>query len=339
MDIAKIFRADMSELIGAYFDGEKIFLARLTDKSETLEVDADGAEFEQLAEKILQVCSQRNWRTSAVGFCLQELDAVTFQTEVGNVPEKEIPAMVKSWAAAQAGADAAFAFTRVGEELWMETLPRTRLNSICAAFDKFGLKLCALSVMPSDLLTKISPFDRAKFIATVIREKKSSNLLTARGGVWNWKKISQAVAAIFFGTILFTSATLLLDYHDAANNLDAAKTSLEELRGELAVKENLDADIAELNRLNKICAAQKVSPKQFNFLVNLGKVAGGGVRLTSVHADENFLELEGLAVTPDAVKSYLGRVKNSVIQTARLESSSERDDGEISFVIRAKVQS
>ena len=339
MDIAKIFRADVSELIGAYFDGEKIFLARLTDKSETLEVEADGTEFEQLAEKILQVCRQRDWKTSAVGFCLQDSDAVTFQTEVGNVPEKEIPAMVKSWAAAQAGADAAFAFTRVGEELWMETLPRTRLNEICAAFDKFGLKLCALSVMPSDLLTKISPFDKAKFIATVIREKKSPNLLTARGGIWNWKKISQAVAAIFFGAILFTSAKILLDYQVAANNLDAAKTSLDKLREDLAVKENLDADIAELNRLNKICAAQKVSPKKFNFLLNLGRVAGGGVRLTSVRADENFLELEGLAVTPDAVKSYLGSVKNSVIQTARLETSSERDDGEIFFVIRAKVQS
>lgn len=339
MDIAKIFRADVSELIGAYFDGEKIFLARLTDKLETLEVEANGAEFEQLAEKILQVCLQRDWKTSAVGFCLQDSDAVTFQTEVGNVPEKEIPAMVKSWAAAQAGADAAFAFTRVGEELWMETLPRTRLNELCAAFDKFGLKLCALSVMPSDLLTKISPFDRAKFIATVIREKKSSNLLTARGGVWNWKKISQAVAAIFFGAILFTSAKILLDYQVAANNLDAAKISLDELRDDLAVKENLDADIVELNRLNKICAAQKVSPKKFNFLLNLGRVAGGGVRLTSVRADENFLELEGLAVTPDAVKSYLGSVKNSVIQTARLETSSERDDGEIFFVIRAKVQS
>lgn len=339
MNVANFFREDLSEIIGAYFDGEKIFIARLTDKTETIEVDADIAEFEHVAEKIYLACTQRGWKISTVGFCLQDLDAVTFQTEVGNVPEKDLPAMVKSWAAAQAGIDAAFDFTRVGAELWMETLPRTRLEEICAAFDKFGLNLRALSVMPSDFLKKISPFDRAEFIAAIVRERKSPNLLTARGSVWNWKKISQAVAAIFFGVIIIFSAKVLLEYHDADNELDEAKTSLDELRGELAVKENLDADIAELNRLNKICAAQKVSPTKLNFLLNLGKIAGGGVHLTRIRADENFLELEGLANSPDAVKSYLGRVKNSVIQSARLETSSERDDGEIFFVIRAKVQS
>ena len=42
----------------------------------------------------------------------------------------------------------------------------------------------------------------------------------------------------------------------------------------------------------------------------------------------------GIADTPDAVKDYLARVKDFAAQKARLESSSERDDGDIAFVIR-----
>ena len=68
----KFFRADTSEIISAYFDGEKIFIARLTEKFETAEVEANDAEIEQLAEKISRECHQRGWKTSLVGFCLRE---------------------------------------------------------------------------------------------------------------------------------------------------------------------------------------------------------------------------------------------------------------------------
>ena len=337
MELLKIFREDVGEVVGAYFDGEKIFLACSAENFATIELDAAGAELDDIAEKISVACRQRGRKISAVGFCLRESDAVTYQMEVANVPEAELPAMVKSWAAAQAGADAAFAFATVGAEIWMETLPRTKLDEICAAFEKFGLNLRGLSVMPRDLLTKFSPSAATQFIAAVVREKKSPNLLSARGNTWNRKKISQAVAAIFFCAILLPSAKILIDYSDAATQLGVAKTSLDELSDELAVKENIDADIAELNRLNKICAAQKISPKNFNFLLNAGKIAGGGVRLTSIRVDGDALELEGFGATPDAVRSYLSRVKNSVAGNARLESSSERDDGDIAFVIRART--
>ena len=330
----KFFREDFNEIIGAYFDGEKIFVTRPAEKFETVEVDAEGLEIEQLAEKISLICKKRGWQTSAVGFCLRESDAVTYQTEVGNLPEKEIPEMVKTWASAQAGKDAVFSFTKAGSELWMETLPRTNFEEICAAFGKFGLKLRGLSVMPVDLLTKIAPLDRTKFISEVVRNKKAPNLL-ATGDVWNWKKISQATAIIFLAMITFFTLKTFSDYSETSEEFDVAKLAINELREDVELKKAVDADIAELHRLNKICAAQAESPK-LNVLLNLGRIADKSVRLTKISVDKNSLELEGLAKTPDAVKSYLNRVKNFVAQSARLESSVERDD-ELVFVIRATL--
>ncbi|MBR2733241.1 MAG: hypothetical protein IKD80_03195, partial [Selenomonadaceae bacterium] len=106
---------------------------------------------------------------------------------------EKIPAFVKSWAQAQAGAEAAFAFTEVGGELWMETVPRRTLDDFSAAWRKFGMNLRGLSVMPADMLTKLTPLNRAEFVAQIVRNKKSPNLL-ARGSVWNASKISAAIA-------------------------------------------------------------------------------------------------------------------------------------------------
>lgn len=334
--LKKFFRQNLSEIIGAYFDGEKIFVVRLTKKFETVEVDADGAEPERLAEKISLVCIQKGWKTSTVGFCLQAEDAVTFQTEVGNIPAKEIPALVKSWAVAQAGAEAAFSFTKVGEEIWMETLPRAKVEDFRKAFKKFNMNLRGLSVMPVDMLAKVHPYDRTEFITEIIRNKKAPNLLSARGGVWNWKKISLAVAAIFLIGLLIGSAKLLFDYHEASAKLNAAKTSIEELHADIALKETIDADIAELHRINNL-AAQIEIKNNFNLLINIGKISGGDVRLTKISLEENFLELEGVTDNPDAVKNYLARVKSSVAKSARLETSKENDDGDIIFLIRAAL--
>ena len=152
--------------------------------------------------------------------------------------------------------------------------------------------------------------------------------------MWNWKKISLAAAAIFLiGQIIF-SAKIFFDYRAAKNELDAAKISVEEWSTELALKKNLDADIDELHKLNAL-AAQTDLETNFNLLINLGKISGVDVRLTKIRAEKNFLELEGLTDKPDAVKNYLARVKSSVVQSARLENSAERDDGEFVFVIRA----
>ena len=62
------FREDVSEAVGAYFGGDKIFVAHLAENFDTAEVDADSAELEHLAEKISLTCRQRGWSTSAVGF-------------------------------------------------------------------------------------------------------------------------------------------------------------------------------------------------------------------------------------------------------------------------------
>ena len=336
--VTKFFRADLSEVIGAYFDGDKIFIVRLTENFETIEIDADSSELEHIAKKISLTCQQHGWKISAVGFCLQESDAVTYQTTVENIPDKEIPAFVKSWAITQSGIDALFSFDNVGKEIWLETLPRATVDEFCTTFKNFGMNLRGLSVMPTNLLTKNNPFDNAKFIAEIVRNGKSPNLLSSRDSMWNWEKFSPAIAAVFLIVMLISSAKLFIDYRIASNELDAIKISLQERHEDLDLKKNLDADIAELNRLNKLCAEQGITTAKFNLLVNLGKVAGGGVHLTKIRADENFLELEGISVTPDAVKSYLSRVKSSVIQNARLENSSENKNGDITFTIRATLK-
>lgn len=335
--IKKFFVEDGGEVIGAYFDGERIFIARLTKKFETIEIEADGSEIEQVAEKISQACKQKGWKTSAIGFCLQQEDAVTFQTEIDNIPEKEIPALVKSWAIAQAGNDAIFSFVKVGEELWMETLPKSTASEILNAFQKFGMNLRGLSVMPADQLTKLHPYERTEFITEVIREKKAPNLLSARGGLIHWRKISFAAAAIFLCGLAVGSIKLFLDCNETSDKLDAAKISVENLSAEIALKKTLDENIAELQRINQI-AAQVETLQNFNVLLNLGTIAAENIRLTKIRAEGNFLELEGTTDDSDALKDYLERVKSYVAESARLESSSERDDGEIVFVIRAALE-
>lgn len=333
----KFFREDTAEVVGAYFDGMKLFVARLTEKFETVELDAEYAELEQIAEKISLTCKQRGWRTSSVGFCLQDGDAVIYQMTVDNLPAKAIPASVKAWAVAQAGKDAVFAFTNVGDEIWMETLPRTRFDEICAAFKKFGLNLRGLSVMPSDSPAEVTPFDRTKFIAKVVRNNAAPNILAARS-VWRWQRISAAAAVIFLIALMLATAKVFWDGNATSNALDAAKLAVNEIGADVALKKSLDADIAELHRLNALAAAQVDTPKNFNLLINLGKIADKTVRLTKIRADENSLTLEGIADTPEAVKAYLVRVKGSVAQGARLENSAARDDGDIAFTIRAALK-
>ena len=332
---AKFFREDAGAVIGAYFDGDTVFIARLTKKFETVEVEAYNLEIERLAEKIALICKQKGWKMSSIGFCLKEEDAVTFQTEISNVPEKEIPALVKSWAVAQAGADAVFSFAKVGEELWMETVPKSKAQEFTAAFQKVGLNLRGLSVMPANLLTKIHPYDRTEFITEVVRNKTAPNLLATRGGLWNWQKITQAAAAIFLTVLLFGSLKLFLDYSAANDKLNAAKVSVEDLHEELALKKVLEENVAELHQINQL-AAQIESIQNLNLLINLGEIADKDIRLTKIRASDS-LELEGVTAESDALKDYLERVKRVVAESARLESSTERD-GEIYFEIRASIK-
>lgn len=112
---------------------------------------------------------------------------------------------------------------------------------------------------------------------------------------------------------------------------------MENLSEDLALKKSLDENISELHKLNKL-AAQVDAPQNFNLLLNLGKISDRTIRLTKIRADENLLELEGVTENSAALKNYLRLVRNSVAQSARLESSTERDDGDIAFVIRAQLK-
>ena len=331
------FREDTGDVVGAYFDGETIFLARLTDIFDTTEIAADGEAFAHIAEKISVVCRERGWKTSTVGFCLRERDAVTLQTDVTNVPEKDFPALVESWSRAQTGIDAASSFTKTDGGLWMETLPRSRVDEICAAFQKFGLNLTALSVMPTNLLTKKNPLDRARFIASVAANKTSPNFLRRRGTSFNAKKISAALAIIFMVWTFVRAAGIFADWYAAANELDAANLALNELRDDINLKKFFDEDIDALRRLNNLTVAVAAT-KTFGLLINFGKVASGDVHLTALRVGENSAEVNGLATNADAVKICLARVKSSVTQRARLENSSAGDDGEITFAIRADLK-
>ena len=261
---------------------------------------------------------------------------MTFQSEVSNIPEEKIPEFVKSWAIAQTGDDAIFSYGKVGEEIWMETLPKSTVEETLSAFKKFNINLRALSVMPAELLTKIHPYDRTEFITEIIRNKSTPNLLAARNSSLNLKRISQAVAAIFFIALIAGSIKLFFDYKEAYDKLDAAKISVENLRGEFDLKETLDEIFGELHRRNNL-AAQVAAPKNFNLLISLGKISDANITLIKIRVEENFLELEGTTDKADALKNYLGRVKNFVAKSARLESSTERNDEKISFVIRASL--
>ncbi|MBR1647512.1 MAG: hypothetical protein IJ685_12160 [Selenomonadaceae bacterium] len=331
------FREDTNEFIGAYFDGEIIFLTRLTETFESAEISADGDEFVRLAEKISEACRLRGWQTQAVGFCLRERDAVTFQTEVTNVPEKDFPAFVETWSQAQSGNGSLNSFAKVGVELWMETLPKSTADEICAAFQKCGLNLIALSVMPPDLLTKKNPLDKAKFICEVAAKKILPNLLRPRENSWNVRKLSVVPIAILLIAEFVSLANFISDWRAASNELDEEKISRSEIRDDLNLKKFIDDEATEMRRLNNLIANVN-APKNFNVLINLGKISGGDVRLTKISVDENSVRVEGLATKSEAVKNYLARTKNSVVQSTRLENSSSRDDGEIIFVIRGDLK-
>ena len=344
MDVARIFSSaknffseDTNEFVGAYFDSEKIFLTRLTETFESAEISADGYEFDKIAEKISEACRQRGWNTQAVGFCLREDDAVTFQSEITNVPEKDFPAFVKSWSWAQSGNGALNSFAKVGVELWMETLPKSTANEILTAFQKCGLNLLALSIMPPDLLTKKNPLDKARFIAEVAEKKTLPNFLRPQKNSWNMRKLSAVPIIILLIIVAIQAAEISSDWRAASKELNAEKISLNELRDDLNLKKFVDDDIAEMQRLNNL-TAKVDAPKTFNLLINLGKSFGGDVRLTKIRVDENSAQLDGLATSTEVVKSCLVRVKNSVTQSARLENSSARDDGEIDFKIRADLK-
>lgn len=341
--IKNFFREDFGEILGIYHDGEKIFLARLTKKFETAEINFEIdfsdkiSPVEQLAEKILMICNQRGWKTSKIGLCLRDDDAITFRTNFENVPQNEIESAVKIWANAQAGKNSFYTFVEEDGEIWSETLSQTVVEEYISVCEKNSLNLCALSVMPnfSEESTDLTDnLDRAVFIAKVIKENKSPNLLAKKIAAWNLKKISLTMAIIFLLIFFVTAAKLFYDYREAEKNFEVVQKILAEKSETVILKKNLDAEVEEMKKINSLLASQVEKNPKLNLLIRLGKISGGSVRLKKIIASEDSAQLEGTADNPDAIGKYLSRLKNSVAEKVKLENTSANEDGEINFAIR-----
>ena len=339
--IKNVFREDFGEVLGIYHDDEKIFLARRTKKFETAEVNFEIdlsdkiSPIEQLAEKVSVICAQRGWKTSKVGLCLREGDAITLRTNFENIPQNEIDSAVKTWATSQAGKNAPYTFTEIDGEIWAETLTKTVVEEYVSAWKKNSISLCALTVMPDFSEDESSDnLDRAVFVAKVVVEKKSPNLLAEKIADWNVKKISLTAAAIFILILCGMCGKIFYDYRVAENELDAAKKILAEESETLVLKKSLDADVDEMKKINSLLAAQQENFSKLNVLIKLGKISGNAVRLKKINATENFVQLEGLAENSVAIEKYLSRLKNSLAANVKLENTSATDGGEINFTVR-----
>lgn len=343
--ILDFLREDFSEVIGAYYDGEKITLSRhIEDEIESAEVnfsiEDDVSEIEQLAEKISFICSQRGWKTSKMGFCLREGAAVTLQTPPLNIPQDEIDNAVKSWATAQVGENALYTSIKSDGEIWMETISKSTAKEYVTAWNKNSMTLCALTVKPEEISTQINlakPIEYANFVAEIVKTKKAPNFLHEHLSAWNYKKISAAIVALFFLSIVGIFIVTSYQYYNAAAQVEKLQATLAEHEDELRLKNAIDENISEMKRINELCAAQKNSIPTFNALVKLGKIADGKTYLTKINISANTVELEGIADNPDEIKSYVSRLKTNVTPNVKLGNFSS-NDGETIFTVHLTLE-
>lgn len=344
MDILKFFREDLSEILGVYYDEEKIFIARLTDKLETyefnFEIDStdNAPAVEQLAKKIKFICNKNGWKNSRVGVVLRDGVAVTLQTDFKNVPAAEIQNAVKIWAVAHAKNNARYTSVQRGNEIWMEALPAPIVEEYISAFEKNSMILCALTEIPRPLDDErpLTPFNRAIFAADVVKNKKSPNILNTKISTWNVKKISLTAAAIFLIALTGFSAKLAGDYFSAAKRAETAQTRLNSQDDIFTLKQDFDASTARLKRFYGLISAQDINLQKFNALVKIGKLSDCKIILNKIKTSGETLELEGVAESPEIVKYYLSRLKNSISPKVKLKSSTEFD-GQFIFSISVNL--
>lgn len=335
------FRADLSEVVGVYYDGEKIYLTRLTDAVESVDVNFEldlndkASEIEQLATRISMACSQRGWKTSRMGLCLREGTATTLLTDFRSVPANEIESAVKIWAIAHVGKEAAYTSIKFDDEIWMETLPQGIVDEYTAAWDKNSMTLSALTDLPPNFVAE-NEFSRSQFVAEVIKHKGMPNLLSARTGIWNVKRIVAIVAVIFLLILGGVSAKMFYEYRQTSTQLEIVRANITAMSDIADLKEIVDADIAEMKRINEMSASQNISMRKFNILIRLGKLADGRVILRRLRISDDSVSLEGFTENPAALKFYIGRLKASALYNVKLENSSVAD-GQISFGIRADL--
>ena len=331
MSILNFFRNDFSKILGIYFDGDKIFLAYLADEIEFSEFNFDG-DTNQLAEKIAYLCAKNGWENPKIALALREGTAATFQTEFKSVPENEIESAVKIWATANVGRDARCSSVKFGDEIWMEAVPENIVEEYAAAFEKKFLPLCTLTEIPDNPQRPLTPFNRAESAAEIALNNAAPNVLAGKISHWNFKRIALAAAAVFLLAVSLVSARLGYEYYAASKNLAVAQENLKEL-GELAAfKGIIEANAAEMHRLNDLISAQNITADKFNALIRIGRLIDGKIWLDKIKTSGDTLELTGTADMPDALKNYLSRLK-SFAQNVKLENSAS-NDGQIDFLIR-----
>ena len=327
------FLADFGEVVGIYHDGEKIFLARLTDKLETLEqnFEIDSAEnisaIEQLAEKISVLCSQRGWKTSKTALCLQEGDTIIFQPDFNNIPAEKIDSAVKIWATAQVGENALYTSATIDGEFFTEAIAEKVAAEYISAWEKNSMTLCAMSSLAGNVE------DKASFIAKIAAEKKSPNLLKYQDSKWDWKKIFAAVFGIFF---LLTAPILGKTYYELQSlqkNFEVLQEKLSDKAEFIDQEKNIDADIEQLQIVNEFLASQLETFPKLNTLIKIGKLSDGKISLKRIIISGNTAELEGTTTKAEEIKNYLNRLKNSITKNANLENISS-EDGQVNFTIR-----
>lgn len=335
--ILDFFKENYNEVVGAYFDGEKIYLARrLNVGVETDEVNltltSGVSEVEQIAEKISVTCAKHGWKTSKISFCLREGSANTFQTLLNNIPPKEIDNAVKSWAVSVIGKNPLYAYTKENEdakEIWMMTVSRATAAEYISAWNKYSMKLCALTVLPQEYSMKpkiIKPMTCAEYAADVAAVKKTPNFISERLSVWNYKKISLTIAALFFCALSTVFGNLFYKHQSAAAQVAELKTRVDSLNDTAELKKIVDADVAEMKRINALCAAQNNPVTAFNALVNVGRSADGTTYLRKLKIAGNSLELEGVTDNPDEIKNYVNRLKKFVAPNVKTGNLTSADD-------------
>ena len=331
------FREDFSEVVGIYYDGEKIFLARFTHKIEVdeinfeLSLNDDVSPIEQLAEKIFMILNQRGWENSKIGFCLNDDDVIIFRTVFENLPQNEIDSAVEVWAKAQAGKNAFYSFAESDGEIWAETLSETLMNEYLAAFEKNSLSLWALTACP-DSNKKNS--DRAVFIAKVLKEKKSPNLLSEKVVNWNFKKFFPIAAGIFLFVIVCLSIKVFYDYKVTDDELESIRKILSEQSEVIVLQKEIDENILEMKKINSLLESQSEKFSKLNVLIRLGKIADNKIHLSKISVTENFVQVDGFADDSVAIEKYLRKLKNLVAENFKLDNTSTTDDGKINFTVK-----
>ena len=330
------FRADSGEIVGIYHDGEKIFLAHLTDGVEVIESSFEIDEnenispAEQLAEKVAFLCAKNGWKTSKTALCLREGETVTFQPDFTNIPQEKIESAVKIWATAQVGENVFYTSAKICGEFWSEAISKVEAEKYISAWKKNSMTLCALTS-----LTGIFS-DKAVFVARLIAEKKSPNLLPNQIENWNFKKIFATAAGIFFIVSTSIFGKIYYDFYTATKNFEMVQENLSAKNEISDAQKTFEENISELQNLNELLAGQKQDQK-LNMLIALGKISDDKIKLTKINLSESSTEIEGAAKKSAEIRNYLSRLKNIFQQTANIENI-EAGNGKIIFKIRLTFQ-